>query len=128
VESGISSYNLRVSPDELWQEVGRVLRDKRESLKMNYSQVSKRSGVDAKTVKSIEAGDVSQVDKLRLHADAFGLSIVDIISAVLEKTQTPLSPEAASLLRRFEGLNVVNRRILVELAQSLSELEERAKG
>jgi transcriptional regulator with XRE-family HTH domain len=95
---------------------------------MNYSQVARRSGIDAKTIQSIEAGDAGNVDKLHLHADAFGLSIVDIISTVLEKTKTPLSPEAGSLLRRFEGLGVSNRRILVELAQSLAELEERAKG
>jgi transcriptional regulator with XRE-family HTH domain len=124
----IVSYNIGVTPDELWRGVGRVLRDKREARKWNVSQVSARSGIAIKTIQSIEAGDAGNVDKLQLCAEAFGLSIVDVISAVLEQTKTSLSPEAGALLRRFEGLGVSNRRILVELAQSLAELEERAKG
>jgi transcriptional regulator with XRE-family HTH domain len=125
VPLGILSYNVGVNPGELWREVGRVLRDAREARKMNPSQVAKRSGIDAKTIQSIEAGEAGNVEKLQLHADAFGLSIVDVLATVLERTKTPLSPEAGTLLRQFESLNVVNRRILVELAQSLHELEAR---
>lgn len=126
VEYGILSYNIRVNPDELWRQVGRVLKDAREARKLNFSQVAKRSGIDSKTIRSIEAGDAGNVEKLQLHAEAFKLSIVDILSAVLEQTKEPLSPEAGMLLRQFEELSVTNRRILVELAQSLRELEARA--
>jgi transcriptional regulator with XRE-family HTH domain len=128
VDDGKLSYNLGVTPDELWLQVGRVLRDRREENGWNPSDVYKRAGLDPKTIQSIEVGEPGQVDKLTQYAEAFGLSIVDVISAVLERTKTPLSPEAVTLLRHFEGLGVLNRRILVELAQSLFELEERAKG
>lgn len=125
MRTGIVSYNVGVNPDEMWKAVGRVLRDAREARKWNVSQASKRSGIDAKTIQTIEAGDAGNVEKLQLHAEAFGLSIVDVLSTVLEQTKEPLSPEAAMLLRQFEQLGVTNRRILVELAQSLFELEAR---
>lgn len=128
MDSGKLSYNVGVTPDELWKQVGRVLREKRAELDWNVSDVNKRSGLDPKTIQSIEAGEPGQVEKLQLHAEGLGLSIVDILSSVLEQTKAPLSPEAGMLLRRFEGLNVSNRRILVELAQSLSELEGLIKG
>jgi hypothetical protein len=128
VADGKLSYNLGVTPDELWLQVGRVLRDRRSEIDWNPSDVYKRTGLDPKTIQSIEVGEPGQVDKLTRYAEAFGLSIVDVISTVLEQTKTPLSPEAGALLRHFEGLNVSNRRILVELAQSLFDLEERAKG
>lgn len=124
--SGIFSYNIGVTAADLWRHVGRVLRDARDARKWNVAQVQKRSGIDSKTIQSIEAGDPGNVDKLQLHAEAFSLSIVDIISTVLEQTKTPLTPEAGMLLRRFEALNVTNRRILLELAQSLYELEGHA--
>lgn len=122
--AGESSYNVGVTPDELWRKVGRILRDTREARAWTVSQVARRAGVDGKTVSSIEMGDVGNVDKLQLHAEAFGMTIVDVLVTALERTKAPLSPEARQLLRRFERISVPARQGLLMVAQAYPDVEE----
>lgn len=113
-----------MTPDELWRKVGRILRDAREARAWTVSQVARRAGVDGKTVSSIETGDVGNVDKLQLHAEAFGMTIVDVLVTALERTKTPLSPEARQLLRRFERISVPARQALLQVAQAYPDAAE----
>jgi len=69
---GEFSYNVGVSPEELWRQVGRILADARNARRWTVAQTAKRAGVDGKTVASIEAGEPGQVEKIDLHAQAFG--------------------------------------------------------
>lgn len=114
----ISSYNVSVTADELWRHVGRILRDARETRRWSPSQTARRAGIDGKTITAIEAGEAGNVAKLQAHAEAFGMTIVDVLSAVLDRTKTPLSPEARQLLRRFERISVPARSALLLAAQA----------
>jgi transcriptional regulator with XRE-family HTH domain len=123
---GETSYNVAVSPDELWRAVGRILQDRREGRDWTVNQTAELAGVDAKTVNSIEAGDVGQVNKVNALAGAFGLTIVDVISSALDRTKEPLSPEAKQLLRHFGRISVPARRAVLSVAEEYPDapLEE----
>lgn len=115
----------RVTPEELWRAVGELLLVHRTRKQWNAVDVERHGGPSLKTVQSIELGEVGRVDVLARHAEALGLSIVDVLRAVLAPPVGPqLTPEAAAMLRRFEGLGVENREILRRLAQQLALAEE----
>jgi hypothetical protein len=78
--------------------------------------------VDGKTVASIEVGEPGQVEKIDLHAQAFGLSIVHVLSTALDQTKKPLSPEASQLLELFENMAIPGRQALLITAQALPKL------
>lgn len=123
---GISSYNVRVTADELWRRVGRFLADKRGG--DNWTHVATRAGIDPKLVKATELGRPKTVRALQLHAEAFKMSIVDIISSVLKETEQPPSPEALTLLRCFEALPVPDRQLLLSSAlRAMEQYEHRQR-
>jgi transcriptional regulator with XRE-family HTH domain len=121
---GLLSYNTHVTEEELWREVGRALREKREQDDLNVTQVAKKAGIDQKTVKAIERGDLRQVDKLAALARALGMSIVDVLSAVLKSSEQRPTPEAATLLRCFEQLATEDRQVLLASVQRMFQQHE----
>ena len=100
-----SFYNVNVTPSEMWQAVGKVLERARLDRKWRPIQVERAGGPSYKTVQAIEAGDAGNVDMLEKYARALDLSIVDILDSVLTSRVTPLTPEAAHVVRKFYGDN-----------------------
>jgi len=127
LQLGLLSYNIHVTPEELWSEVGRRLRDSRERQNKKWLHVSVdarerfHAKLDPKTIQAIERGEIGTVDKAELLARTLGLSIVDVLSATLKASEQRPTPEAAALLRCFEHLGVHDRRIVLETAQRLLE-------
>jgi transcriptional regulator with XRE-family HTH domain len=119
-----SYYNVAVTPDELWRSVGRILKDAREAKDWSVNQTAELAGVDPKTINSIEAGDVGQVNKLGAHADALGMTVVDVLTTVLDRTKTPLSQEAKQMLRHFERISLRARRALLLAAEEYPDAPE----
>lgn len=112
-------YNLTVTPAELWQEVGKLLGRARHDRKWRPMDVERAGGPSYKTVQAIEAGDVGTVDSLDKFASALDLSIVDVLHSVLASTVSPLSPEAAQLVRKFSQTTVEGRHALIAMANAL---------
>jgi transcriptional regulator with XRE-family HTH domain len=121
---GKSSYNVRVTPDELWSRVGRVLKEERERRRQSLTQVGHAAGIDPNTVKSIERGEWGTKTTVTRHAAAFGMSIVDIIAGVLKATEQPPSREAITVLRLFEDLPVDDRQLVLQTIQRVAEQAE----
>lgn len=116
---GESFYNVPVTPAEMWQQVGRHLERARLDRKWRPIDVERAGGPSYKTVQAIEAGDAGHVDSLEKCARALDLSIVDIVHAVLASTVTPLSPEAAHVVRKFAETTVAGRTAMLALANAL---------
>lgn len=87
--------------------------------------VERAGGPSYKTVQAIEAGDIGTVDSLDKCATALGLSLVDVLSSVLTAQLTPLSPEAAQVVRKFAETTVEGRHALVAIAKALPASGER---
>lgn len=113
---GETFYNVGVTPAEMWQAVGQALERSRLDRQWNHSDVEHHGGPSSKTVKAIEAGDAGTVDSLEKCAHALGLSIVDILYFILASTTTPLSPEAAQLVRKFAETTVEGRTAMLAVA------------
>jgi len=130
LQAGLISYNSHVTSDDLWRDVGRHLRDVRERQGKKWLHLATdartkfKAKLDPKTIQAIERGEPGQIDKLELLAQILGLSIVDVLSSVLKAAEQRPTPEAAALLRCFEHLGVVDRRLLLESAQRLLEQHE----
>jgi transcriptional regulator with XRE-family HTH domain len=128
--AGLISYNSHVTSEDLWRDVGWHLRDVRERQGKKWLHVATEARtrfqgkLDPKTIQAIERGEPGQIDKLELLAQILGLSIVDVLSSVLKDAEQRPTPEAAALLRCFEHLGVVDRRLLLESAQRLLEQHE----
>jgi hypothetical protein len=104
-----------MTSDDLWREVGRHLRDRREGRgKKWWVGGDEKPPIDTKTRRAIEHGTPGTLDKLETYAQAMEMSIVDVVSAVLKDAEHRLSPEAATLLRCFEHLTVWDRRLVLE--------------
>lgn len=117
----VFSYDASVTGEELWRAVGRSLREHREDRRWNASDIKRAGGPTNKTVAAIDQGEIGNVDSLTTYARALGLSIADILKALL--ADTPISPEAASLVRIYdEDLkgDVRSRLALVMAAEALS--------
>ena len=119
-------YNVAVTPLELWQGIGRELQRLRLTQKWKWSDVEAAGGPSYKTVQAIENGDIGTVESLDRCAQALGLSIVDVVYRVLETGKTPLSPEAAHVVRKFEETTVAGRTALVAMANALPRAEKPA--
>lgn len=114
-----SFYNVSVTPTELWLAVGRVLERARLDRKWKPIDVQYAGGPSYKTVQAIEAGDVGNVETLAKCAQVLDLSIVDVLYAVLESRLTPLSPEAAQIVRKFSETTVEGRQALLAVATAM---------
>jgi hypothetical protein len=112
-------YNVAVTPAELWKAVGVALQRARLDRHEKPIDVERAGGPTYKTVQAIEAGDAGTVDSLEKCARALDLSIVDVLHAVLESRVTPLSPEAAQIVRKFAETTVAGRTALLATANAL---------
>jgi hypothetical protein len=116
---GESFYNVDVTPGEMWQAVGKMLQHARVDRNWRPIDVERAGGPSYKTVQAIEAGDIGTVESLDKCAGALDLSIVDILQSVLASTITPLSPEAAQVVRKFTQTTVAGRTALLSMAHAL---------
>jgi transcriptional regulator with XRE-family HTH domain len=121
---GLLSYNTHVTEEDLRREVGRALREKRERDDLNVTQVAIKAGIDPKTIKAIERGDLRHFDKVAAHARALEMSIVDVLSAVLKSSEQRPTPEAATLLRCFEQLATEDRQVVLVSVQRMFQQHE----
>jgi len=115
------SYNANVTPQDLWKRVGKKLLLHRSDKHWNASEVERNGGPSYKTVLAIEHGRAGNVESLTLHAQALGLSIVDVIKNVLDETAEPLSPECVQVVRKFQSTTVDGRTALLALANALPD-------
>lgn len=113
-------YNVaNVTTAELWQSVGEELQRARLRRKWKPLDVERADGPSYKTVQAIEAGDVGTVESLDKYARALHLSIVDVLYSVLASRETPLSPEASQIVRRFSETTIAGRAALLQVANAL---------
>lgn len=114
-----SFYNVNVTATELWQQVGRILAHARVDRQWSVTDVERAGGPSYKTVQTIERGAAGHVDSLDKCARALDLSIVDILQNVLAAQLTPLSPEAAQIVRKFTQTTVAGRQAMLSIALAL---------
>lgn len=115
-----TSYTVwTVTSAELWRAVGKYLRDVRLARKLTPTDVERAGGPSYKTVQAIEDGEAGHVESLDKCATALGLALPDIINAVREARETPLSPEAARLVKRFNETTIEGRTALLAMANAL---------
>jgi hypothetical protein len=112
-------YTVTVTPSELWTAVGQALQRARLDRHQKPIHVERAGGPSYKTVQAIEDGEAGTVESLDKYARALGLSIVDVLQAVLESRLTPLSPEAAQIVRKFGETTVEGRTALLATANAL---------
>lgn len=114
-----SFYNVSVTSAEMWQAVGKVLASKRLDRRWRPIDIQRAGGPSYKTVQAIDAGDVGTVESLEKYAGALKLSIVDILHSVLESRLTPLTPEAAHVVRKFAETTVDGRTAILAVANAV---------
>jgi transcriptional regulator with XRE-family HTH domain len=103
----------------MWRAVGEHLQRVRLARKWTRTDVERAGGPSYKTVQAIEDGEVGNVESLDKCATALGLSLPDIINAVLEARETPLSPEAALIVKKFNETTIAGRTALLQVAYVL---------
>lgn len=116
---GESFYNVDVNPADLWIQVGKVFERHRIDRKWRPIDVQRADGPSYKTVQAIENGIVGTVESLDKYARVLDLSIVDILQSVLAASVTPLTPEAAHVVRIFYGTTVAGRTAIMALSNAL---------
>ena len=103
----------------MWQDVGKVLQRARLDRQLKPIDVQRAGGPTYKTVQAIEAGRAGTTKNLEKYAIALQLSIVDVLHGVLASRVTPLSPEAAQVVRKFAETTVAGRTALLAMAIAL---------
>lgn len=114
-------YNVPVTTAEMWQAVAKELAHARVDRKWRPMDVQRAGGPSYKTVQVIDAGDIGTVETLDKYATALGLALVDVLYSVLESRKTPLSPEAAFLVRRYTETTIEGRTALIALGHALPD-------
>jgi transcriptional regulator with XRE-family HTH domain len=117
-----SFYNVGVTSADMWQAVGDLLAQARHAKKWTATDVERAGGPSYKTVQAIETGQAGNVESLQKCAQALGLELVDILHAVLESKVTPLTPEAAHVVRAFTETTVAGRSAFVALANAVERV------
>lgn len=120
---GESFYNVAVTAGELWRAVGKKLELARHERKWRPMDVERAGGPSYKTVQAIELGQAGNVKGLEKCARALDLDLVDILYAVLESQVTPLTPEAAHVIRAFSETTVAGRTAMLALANALPRVD-----
>lgn len=103
----------------MWLGVGEVLQRARLARKWKPIDVERRGGPSYKTVQAIENGEAGTTESLDKCARALELSIVDVLYSVLASRETPLSPEAAHIVRKFSETTIAGRTALLSVANAL---------
>jgi hypothetical protein len=103
----------------MWRALGKYLRDARLDRQLRPTDVERAGGPSYKTVQAIEDGQAGNTESLDKYATALGLQLPDIINAVLEARETPLSPEAAYIVKIFNETTIAGRAALLAMANAL---------
>lgn len=115
-----NSYTVgTVTPADMWQAVGKELQRARLARKWKPIDVERAQGPSYKTVQAIENGEAVNIESLDKCARALQLSIVDVLYAVLASRETPLSPEAAHIVRKFNETTIAGRQAILSVANAL---------
>jgi hypothetical protein len=122
-ELGVISYDAGVTDAEFWTGVGEQLMLQRTRMGLkNASAVQRRGGPNYKTIANNEAGQIAHLASLREHAEALGLSVVDLFQTVLSRDgDRPFTPEAQQIVAKFEHTTIAGRTALLALAQALPD-------
>jgi hypothetical protein len=119
-----TSYTVwAVTSAEMWRAVGEHLQRVRLARKWNPTDVERHGGPSYKTVQAIEDGEAGHTESFDKCARALGLSIVDILHAVVASRERPLSPEAALIVRKFNETTIAGRTALLSVANALPPAE-----
>ena len=121
-------YPVEVTSADLWQQVGRLLAHARVDRHWGVMDVEHAGGPSYKTVQAIERGDVGTVESLDKCAQALDLTLVDLLYSVLAARVTPLSPEAAQIVRKFTATTVAGRQAMLTVAAALPLAAETTAG
>lgn len=100
-----------VTADDLWREVGRILERARGGVA--FTNIRDATGIDPKTLQSIEAGSPGNLSKVERYAQHLGLSLVDVLRSLL--SAVALTTDAAELLRRWDDLSPRQRKAYLQL-------------
>ena len=92
----------------------------RLSRKWKPIDVERAGGPSYKTVQAIENGEAGNIESLDKCARALGFSIVDVLYAVLTSRETPLSPEAAHIVRKFNETTIAGRQALLSVGKRIA--------
>ena len=104
---------------ELLRAVGEQLQRVRLRRKWRPTDVQHAGGPTYKTVQAIEKGEAGHIESLDKCAQALQLSIVDVVDSVLRARETPLSPDAAHLVKKFNEMTIDGRMALLAMANAL---------
>jgi hypothetical protein len=108
-----------VNEADFWRRIGRILQSVRgERL---WSQVKKDTGIDTKTLQSIEAGRPGLVEKISLYARYLELDLVDVIRSVLSEEKRPFSTSVAEIRRLVVDLPDDAQQSLLLVTRSLAQ-------
>jgi hypothetical protein len=108
-----------VNEAEFWQRVGRILAEARGE--RTHSAVKTATGIDAKTLQSIEAGRPGVVEKFSRYSRYLGLDPIDVMASAL--SEGTVSPEAAEWRRLFAELRPDGREALLGVARTMPRAE-----
>lgn len=121
-----SFYTVDVTSADMLLAVGLALQRARLARKWTLSQVEKHGGPSYKTVQTIEEGTAGNFESMDKCAHALDLEIVDVLDSVLRSRETPLTPEAAMIVRVFNETTVELRTAFVALANAAKALQAAA--
>jgi DNA-binding XRE family transcriptional regulator len=109
-----------------WCAVGGILRLERTKLRISTTKIRPLGGPSQKTVEKIEDGEYVEVARLAAYARALGLSLVDIFSEALARSEPPaFSRGAVRLARWYDGSPDPDaRQLLVGVARRILGVQE----
>lgn len=99
-----------------WRKIGEILAEARG--KQSFYEVKRATGIDAKTIQSIEAGQPGLVEKLSLYAKFFRLDLVDLFRTVL--SGGALTSESAEVMRLMEDVSRQDRVVIRDVTRALA--------
>ena len=108
------------TPGGFWQRVGEILERCRIAKGwMHPIDVEHHGGPTYSIVHNHEDGQIKTIGALERHAEALGLTIIDVLrAAVADVTKAP-TPEASRVLRTFERTSIEGREALLAVVRAL---------
>lgn len=107
-----------VTEAEFWRRIGLILQSARGT--RLWSRVKKDTGLDTKTLQSIEDGRPGMVEKVSQYAHYLDLDLIDVIRSVLSDEKKPFSPEVAEIRRLIVSLPDDAQTSLLMVTRSLA--------
>lgn len=126
-----------MTKDEYLARIGKRIRYYREMLKMTQEEVARKVGYDnanpRSTISKIERGksDIPQ-SKVRLFADAFGITVSELVNIDAEPKQLQLCElfeecygrDSFMIVQKFLKLNSTNRTAVALMIDSLEATQK----